>query len=470
MQPFEQKALDNYGEVVINKYLIHEAGFGARAIPTYVGEWILSDYVEDGQITNASRQDVAQFLGQYLPTKAQKDEVKNRLLNMEPVHLLDDYSVTVNLKTGTRQLRIPLLDIGDAFVTAEIVEKNNLLLSSGVWGIGELFYVPPDEGGGKGQVWMRDFEPFQVGSIDVDYYVECRQHFTFDEWLDLMTSSTGFNPMALNEGQKMLLMTRLLPLIEPRVNIVELAPKGTGKSFVYDNLSRYARVIGGGKVTPAVLFYNLATHIPGLITRYDVIVLDEVQSIQGDSAGELIAGLKVYLESGRFSRGNTMGTTEAGFVMLGNITLDEQRRPVFAEEGIFNEIPNFLRETAFIDRIHGLMAGWDMPRVTKDTPSRCLGFKGDFFSEILHHLRSDVRYTDYVNQTLRLTGCDDLRDRKAIVRLATGFLKLLFPGMNGSEGEFKRYCATPAVALRQRIRDELRKMDVEYPAVIIQAV
>lgn len=199
-------------------------------------------------------------------------------------------SVTVNLKAGTRQLRIPLLDISDAFVTSEIVEKDDLLLSSGVWGIGELFYVPPGEHGGKGQVWMRDFEPFQVGSIDVDYYVECRQHFTFDEWLDLMTSSTGFNPMVKNEGQKMLLMTRLLPLIEPRVNIVELAPKGTGKSFVYDNLSRYARVIGGGKVTPAVLFYNLATHIPGLITRYDVIVLDEVQSIQGDSAGELIAG------------------------------------------------------------------------------------------------------------------------------------------------------------------------------------
>ena len=108
-----------------------------------------------------------------------------------------------------------------------------------------------------------------------------------------------------------------------------------------------------------------------------------------------------------------------------------------------------------------------MPRVTKDTPSRYLGFKGDFFSEILHHLRSDVRYADYVNQTIRLTGCDDLRDRKAIVRLATGFLKLFFPDIQCSDGEFKRYCAMPAVELRQRIRDELHTIDVEYEKVVI---
>jgi ATP-dependent Lon protease len=265
----------------------------------------------------------------------------------------------------------------------------------------------------------------------------------------------------------MLLMTRLVPLIEPRVNLVELAPKGTGKSFVYDNLSRYARVIGGGRVTPAALFYNLATQTPGLITRYDIIVLDEVQSIQGDSAGELIAGLKVYLESGRFSRGNTMGTAETGFVMLGNITLDEHNHPVFEKKGLFKEIPNFLQETAFIDRIHGLIAGWEMPRVTRDTPSQYLGFKGDFFSEILHYLRSDVRYADYMNQTIRLIGCDDLRDRKAIIRLATGFLKLLFPDVKCSDEEFKYYCALPAVELRQRIRDELHKIDVEYAKVMI---
>jgi len=226
-------------------------------------------------------------------------------------------------------------------------------------------------------------------------------------------------------------------------------------------------VVAGGKITPPVLFHNLATHTPGLITRYDVVVLDEVQSIRGDSTGELIAGLKVYLESGRYSRGNTMGTSEAGFVMLGNAAVDENQRPIHAEEGLFREIPNFLQETAFIDRIHGLVPGWDMTRVTKDTPSRSMGFKGDFFSEILHALRSDAHYAEYVSQEMRLVNCDDLRDRKAITRLAAGFLKLLFPDIKPSQEEFKEFCVKPAVELRQRIRNELHKLDREYMKVSI---
>lgn len=468
LETFEQKALDFYGEVIIDKHLIHEAGFGARAIPTYVGEWILSRFVQAGQFTEDSRERIAAFLGKYLPAKGQKDEIKNRLLKLESVQLLDDFSVSVNLRTGQRLLRIPLLDLNDAAIGEQIVDENPLLISSGVWGIGTLFYVPPDSAGEKGQVWLREFKPFQVSHVDVDYFRECRQQFTFEEWLNLMVSSIGFNPAAQTLEQKLILITRIIPLSEPRVNLVELAPKGTGKSFVYDNLSRYARVIAGGKVSPAVLFHNLATQMPGLITRYDVIVLDEVQSIQGDSTGELIAGLKVYLESGRFSRGNTMATSEAGFVMLGNITLGEDHRPVYADEGLFREIPNFLQETAFIDRIHGLIAGWEMGRVTKDTPSRSLGFKGDFFSEILHALRADAHYSEYVSQTMRLVNCDDLRDRKAIIRLATGYLKLLFPDLKPTPDEFREYCVRPAVALRQRVRDELHKLDPEYAKVKIE--
>src|SRR6266487_1766492 len=462
-QPFEEKALEYFAEVIINKSLIHEAGFGARAIPTYVGEWILSRYIEDGELSNQSRANVAQFIAKYLPAKGQKDQVKDALLRQEVVKLLDDYSVTVNLRTGQRQLRIPFLDITDGCVATSIVDQNELLLTSGVWGVGELFYIPPEGGERKrGEVWLRDFKPFQVDAIDLDYYIECRRHFSLNEWRDLLISSMGFNPVAHTERQKLILLTRLLPFIEPRINLVELAPKGTGKSFVYDNVSRYARVVSGGRVSPAVLFHNLATNTTGLITRYDVVVFDEIQSIAGDSAGELIAGLKVYLESGKFSRGKTEATAEAGFVMLGNITMDATGRPAYLEEGIFNEIPNFLQETAFIDRLHGIIPGWDMPRVSRDTPSQSLGFKGDFFAEVLHRLRQEVRYGDYIKVNMHLRGCDDLRDRKAITRLATAYLKLLFPDLGPGEDEFRDYCVRPAVELRQRVRDELHKLDTEY--------
>ena len=467
MESFEEKALDYYGEVIINKHLIHEAGFGARAIPTYVGEWILSAYTKEGDLTAESREKIASFLTKFLPTKGQKDEIKNRLLKMETVQLLDDYTVSINLKTGERNLHIPLLDINDARVSSHIVDNNELLVTSGVWGIGDLFYVPPDSSGERGQVWVREFRPFQVSNIDYDYFTHCRQYFEFEEWLDLMVSSIGFNPRSQSLQQKMILITRIVPVAQPRVNLIELAPKGTGKSFVYDNLSRYARVVGGGKITPPVLFHNNATHTPGLITRYDVIVLDEVQSIHGDSAGELIAGLKVYLESGRYSRGSTMGTSEASFVMLGNLTLDENRLPLSIETGLFREIPNFLQETAFIDRVHGLIKGWEMDRVTKDTPSKSLGFKGDFFSEVMHVMRRIAQYDEYVSENMTLVNCNDLRDRKAITRLAAGFLKLLFPDLKPTDEQFKEFCVKPAVELRQRVRDELHKLDPEYLKVEI---
>jgi ATP-dependent Lon protease len=467
MEPFEQKALDYYGEVIINKHLIHEAGFGARAIPAYVGEWILSHYVRGGELTEESREKIAAFINKYFPPKGQKDDIKNRLINGERVRLLDDYRVAINLKTGKRRLHIPLLDVTDARVARGIVDEHELLVTSGVWGLGDLMYVPPEASSDQGRIWMQEFRPFQVTSVDLAYFRDCRQYFSFEEWLDLMISSIGFNPHAVTYEQKMLLITRLIPLAEPRVNIMELAPKGTGKSFVYDNLSRYARVIGGGKITPPVLFHNLSTHSPGLITRYDTIVLDEIQSVRGDSAGELAAGLKVYMESGRYSRGHTTGTAEAGFVMLGNIPLDERRRPLNQEDGLLHQITNFMQQTAFVDRIHGILAGWQMDRITTDTPSRSLGFKGDFFSEILHVLRGQMDYGEYVSEHLRLENCDDLRDRKAIARLATGYLKLLFPDLMLTDQQFREHCVRPAVALRQRVRDELHRMDPEYARVSI---
>lgn len=467
MNPFEQKAIDYYGDIVINKGLIREAGFGARSIPTYVGEWILSGFAEDGTLTDTSRDKISRFLATYLPEKGRKDEIKNQLLKGEPVRLLDDYRVTVNLKTGERNLTIPLLDIRDARLGQQIVDDNPLLVTSGVWGIGDLFYVPPESGTVPGRVWLREFRPFQVSSLDYDYFTNCRQYFELEEWIDLLTSSIGFNPASQTQLQKLILLTRLIPIAQPRVNLVELAPKGTGKSFVYDNLSRYARVIGGGKVTPAVLFHNNMSGDPGLITRYDAIVLDEVQSIQGDSAGELVAGLKVYLESGRYSRGATTGTAEAGFVMLGNIALDDNRRPLHQDDGIFKEIPNFLQETAFIDRIHGLIPGWEMGRVTSDTPSCQIGFKGDFFSEVLHVMRRQPQYDEYVSENMHLVNCKDLRDQKAIARLAAGFMKLLFPDLQASSDRFNEFCVRPAVELRQRVRDELHKLDPEYAVVRI---
>lgn len=471
MNSFEQKARDYYGEVVINKGLMGKAGFGARAIPVYVGEWIISQFLEGDDLSEDSRSEIVNTVSRFLPQKADKNTLLNRLMEQEEVRILDDFTVNVNLAKHIHELHIPVLDVSSAMIQKNIVDDNPMLLKTGMWGVGSLRYVPPDgEEVKSGQIWMVDFKPFQSPGVDLDYYRESRRHFTLDEWIDLLVSSCQFNPVIHEPPQKLLLLSRIIPLIEARVNLAELAPKGTGKSFVFDNISRYAAVIPGGKLSAPALFFNSNTKQLGLMPRYDVVIVDEIQKIHTDAAGEAMAALKMYLESGRYRRATgDLGTAESGFVMLGNITLGPNRFPLYQSDGIFKELPAALQESAFIDRIHGLIEGWLMPRISRDTPSKSLGFKGDFFSEILHNLRVDLRYADYVSHSLHLPQCEDMRDNKAVARLAEGFLKLLFPDLNLTDDEFIAYCVNPAVRMRQQIRDELAKLDQEYSWVTIKS-
>lgn len=470
MDSFEKKALENFGEIVINKSFVHQAGFGSRAIPTYVREWIISHYIAgESDLTEVVRQKIAKFVHTYVPDKSEKETIKNHLYEQQEVKILDNFSVHVNLAKGDRYLSIPFLDEDSAFITPQIVQENDMLLSSGLWGLGSLFYVPPTDGKskGKGAIWAREFRPFQLANVDIAYFTECRSAFTTSEWIDLIISSMGFNHLLYSERQKILLISRLIALVEPRYNLVELAPKGTGKSFVFENMSRYVAVRSGA-ITAPVLFFNDSRKTPGLITRYDCVVIDEAQKVKADSSGELTALLKSYLEAGRFGRGSAGSiTAEAGIVILANIDLDQNRRPLNEDIGLFRIFPNFLRETAFIDRFSGLLPGWDLPRISKKTPSISLGLKGDIFGEILHTLRGDISYRDYVKTNMELTNCDDMRDSKAIEAGATGLLKMLFTDKQPSDTDFYKYCVNPAIELRQRVRDELCKLDREYVPLTI---
>lgn len=466
METFEQKALQVFNEIIINKSFVHKAGFGSRAIPTYVREWIISHYVGgELEISDSAREKIANFVRKNVPDKSEKETIKNQLFEQIEVKFLDNLSVYVNLAKGDRYLQIPFLDENVAQVSPQIVQENEMLLSSGLWGLGTYFYVPPSEGNPRGQVWLRDFRPFQLANVDIEYFKESRSAFNTDEWINLIVSSMGFNHEIYSERQKILLISRLIPLVEPRYNLVELAPKGTGKSFVYENMSRYVAV-RSGSITPAVLFFNDHRKTPGLITRYDCVVIDEAQKVKGDSSGELTALLKSYLEAGRFGRGSASSiAAEAGIVVLANIELDHNKRPLHEDIGLFKIFPNFLRETAFIDRFSGLLPGWELPRISKKTPSQSLGLKGDIFGEIMHTLRFDISYRDYVKTNMELINCDDMRDSRGIEAGATGMMKILFPDKQPADEDFYHYCINPALEMRQRVRDELTKLDREYTPI-----
>ncbi|MEI7989823.1 MAG: BREX system Lon protease-like protein BrxL [Chloroflexota bacterium] len=470
METFEQKALDHFGSLIINKSFARKAGFGSRAIPVYVREWIVANYVGDSpDLMDDARTKIADFVRKYVPDKSDRETIKNRLYEQNDVKLLDDYSVYVDLAKGDRHLIIPFLDESKASIPPNIVRDNEMLLSSGLWGVGTLSYAPPT-GNGPGQVILRAFTPFQLASLDLEFFISRRKEFTTQEWINLIVNSMGFNHRIYSERQKLLLISRLIPMVEPRFNLIELAPKATGKSFVFENMSRYVSVRSGAISAP-VLFYNDSRKTPGLITRFDSVVIDEAQKVKGDKSGELTALLKSYLEAGRFGRGSAGSiTAEAGIVILANIELDENKRPLHETIGLFRDFPNFLRETAFLDRFSGLLPGWDLPRISKDTPSICLGLKGDIFGEILHMLRADISYRDFVKTNMHVENCDDMRDSKNVESGATGLLKILFPDKQPSEQDFYHYCVNPAIEFRQRVRDELCKLDREYLPITMRSI
>ncbi len=465
-QPYEEKARRLFGEVCVNKSLVQQAGFGTRSIPAFVSEWIVTRNAPDGVLDAGAQQRIRTFLNKHLPTRDQKEQLKAQLQNGETLTILDQFSVTVDLIKNEYRLSVPCLDEQRAGIERNIVEQFPLLLGSGVWGVGKLQYYPPDHVRTQGQIWMIDFRPMQNARLDLDLYCECRAEFTLQEWRDLLIASMGYNPEAYSTAQQMHMLTRLVPLVQERVNMIELAPKGTGKSFVFLNLSRYARLVSGGKVTAAALFYNNATRQPGLLTHYDLVVFDEAQSISFNNPGEIIGVLKDYLESGSFARGGTQKVeSSAGLMLLANIPLDEYKRP--RHENLFAELPEFLSETAFIDRIHGILPGWELPRIEQSFVATGMGFKADYFGDVLHNLRSRAGYEQIVQRYNAIVGTTDRRDIIAISRLATGFCKLLFPHGRVENDDFTAYCLKPAVQLRQRVRDQLSLLDPEYPRLRI---
>lgn len=466
LKTFEDKAQTLFGEVCVNKTLVQEAGFGTRSIPTFVSEWIVTRHAPDGVLDDQSRLKIRTFLNRHLPTRDQKEHLKAQLQNGEILTILDQFTASIDLKKNENRLSIPCLDESRASISRHLLEEYPLLLSGGVWGVGKLQYTPPGLMDKQGQIQMVDFHPMQNATLDLDLLCERRAEFQLSEWRNLLISSMGYNPEAYSIPQQMHLLTRLVPMVQERVNMIELAPKGTGKSYVFLNLSRYARLISGGKVTAAALFYNNALRQAGLLSYYDLVVFDEAQSLSFDNPGEIIGILKDYLESGSYARsGAPKIESGAGLMMLANIPLDEYKRP--RHKNLFRELPDFLGETAFIDRIHGILPGWELPRIEQSSIATGVGFKADYFGDVLHALRSRAGYEALFQQYNTVIGTNDRRDLTAISRLATGFCKLLFPHSVVSASDYTQYCLKPAVQLRQRVREQLHLLDPEYSNVKI---
>lgn len=448
----DDKIATVFGEVAFPKGLGGKVGLrDGRNVPTFVEEWLIGRYTPDGHISDETRTKVFAFVRDHFPGKGEKESLKHRLLNGEGLTILDTYSAAVDLKNGERRVRVRCIDVDDALVDEGVVNEYPQLFTGGLWGAGKLML---DTSVKPHRVRLVDFKPMQAGRVDLASFKDRRAQFTLAEWRKLLLRSMGYEPEAYTLAEQRTMITRLVPFVQPRINLMELAPKGTGKSFVYTNLSRYCWVVSGGSITAAALFYNNSTRTPGLLTQYDVVVLDEGQSIQFSNPHEMAGMLKGYLEAGEYTRGNNKATADAGLVILANI-LTEDDRPVSPD--YVRALPKVFHESAVLDRFHGIVPGWLIPRFSVEATAKGMGLKADYLGEVFRKLRADVEHMTYVRSHTENSG--DRRDITAIERLTAAFLKLYFPDLNVTPEEFITECLEPAIDLRERLRKQMARVD-----------
>ena len=437
--------------------------FSGRNLPSFVRDYLLRHYLHD---TKVDEQGLSNFMNMVIPTKA--TSVKDRLGRGEEVTLLTRFIIEIDLVRGIRRFAIP--DLGIKSREGQIPEyvytkHQGELVDGEKWGVIKLCLMPDDDGK-KNHVEMVDFKPFKpFKSVDLDVWKEACRGFTLQEWIDMLLTSMEYEPEGFTSTQqKMEMLTRLLIFVEPRLNVIELAPKGTGKSYVYGNLSKYGWLVSGGKVTRAKLFYDKQRQQNGIIKNHDFAVFDEIQTIVFQEPAEIQAALKSYLESGKTTIDNLEFSSECGLMLMGNIPLTSDKRPV--SNRYFDALPQSFRESALLDRFHCFIEGWYLPRINKSMIYQGWRLNTEYFSEILHALRTSNRQGLIFDQIVEYQKDADMRDFKAVKKTATAYMKLLFPYWNTADDVNRRlfndYCLQPAVLRRGIIKQQCHNIDPEF--------
>jgi len=450
-----KKVREIFGNLAMNKQRLPSSGLAKLGVPAYVGEWVLEEIVPgEGSLSPSELEHLSRFTAQMIPRKNEENVYKFRLQSRETVSILAHVSVeiVINRNSEDRFAKIQALNFKDCLIPDVIVEENENLLKQGMWGIVDLAIAK------DGGVQIIGFEPMQA-SVNLAAFREKRREFSADQWRDLMLVSCGYNPKAYDVNQQIWILSRLLPLVQKNMHLMELAPKGTGKSFIYENISPRVRLTAGN-VSPAVLFYNNKTGQHGLLARYDVLVLDEIQYIKFEQPENIVSNLKTYLANGRITRGGLADIpSDCGLVMLANISLDRDQKPI--NDLVISELPRFMLETAFLDRFRGIIPSWKIPKFSQNCIATDVGLKADFFSDTLTAMRYDTDYDEWVKKRLVFEPMT-IRDEIAIVANASGLLKILYPDLRVSRDAFYNFCVLPAIEMRQIVRNQLWQLDEEF--------
>jgi ATP-dependent Lon protease len=460
-----------FDEMVVYKDLKKSSFFKTLNLPSFMRDWLLTKFADE--TGNFNLEELKEFVNTYLPKRDEWKTIKDKVSkDREKVKLLAKVSIDIDLKTNEVYFALP--DYGLSYKETIIEDntwqsiKHDLLSGIETWGMIELGYRPPVYGASgnvsiPGKLKLLEFKNFCPYQIDLEYYKNARKQFTITEWIDVLLGAIDYNSDGYlgNENSKLTMLTRLLPFIEKRLNLIELAPKGTGKSYIFGNVSRHGWLASGGIMSRAKLFFDMSKRTVGLVAGNDFVTLDEIQTISFTDAPEMKGALKTYLEYGNCTIGNVEIKADAGFILCGNIKKETMDDDGFSN--MFEELPTIFHESALIDRIHGFIKGWNIPRLTDGLKVSGWALNSEYFCSILHELRDDISYRAIVDELIEVNKEDDERDTEAIKRISTAYLKLFFPHIQSvndvEEKEFNRYCLNRAKDMRAIIKFQLGLLD-----------
>ncbi len=455
-ETIKAKLREYFDGKVVRKDLTKKIKEGAN-VPVYVLEFLLGQYCssDDNTIIESGVQQVKRILADNFVRPDESQKTLSQLRKHGSYTVIDMITVQLDIQKNRYFAQFSNLGLTKVPIEDEYPEKYDRLLCGGIWCIVQLDYEFVEEEKKNGYpIQIRKLTPIQMPHIDIEELKTGRKAFTKEEWMDILLRSIGMEPDALNIREKWLLILRMVPLIENNYNLCELGPRSTGKSHLFKEISPNSILVSGGQTTVANLFYNMARKTVGLVGLWDCVAFDEVAGINfKDKDGIQI--MKDYMASGSFARGKEEKAASASMVFVGNI--NQSVDVLLKTSSLFDPFPPEMgTDTAFLDRIHCYLPGWEIPKFRPEHFTDDYGFITDYLAEFIRELRKE-QYGDALDHWFRLGKNLNQRDTIAVRRTVDGLLKLIYPNGEFSKGELDEILQI-ALEMRRRVKEQLKKL------------
>lgn len=455
-ESLKRKLREHFDGKIVRKDLTKKIKEGAN-VPVYVLEFLLGQYCssDDDEIVEGGIQKVKRILADNFVRPDEAQKILSKLRSQGSHTVIDSITVRLDIKKDIYVANFSNLGLSNVPIADEYPEKYDRLLCGGIWCIVQLDYEFVEEEKANGNpVQIRKLTPIQMPHIEMADLKKGRGAFTKEEWMDVLLCSIGMEPDELKEREKWLLITRMIPLVENNFNLCELGPRSTGKSHLYKEISPNSILVSGGQSTVANLFYNMARKTVGLVGLWDCVAFDEVAGIHfKDKDGIQI--MKDYMASGSFARGKEEKAASASMVFVGNI--NQSVDVLLKTSSLFDPFPPEMgTDTAFLDRVHCYLPGWEIPKFRPEHFTNDYGFISDYLAEFIRELRKE-QYGDALDKYFRLGKNLNQRDTIAVRRMLDGYLKLIYPDGKFSKEELEEVLKI-SLEMRRRVKEQLKKL------------